>query len=156
MTRIMFVCLGNICRSPMAEFLMKALVKEQHIAENFFIASAAISSEELGNPVYPPVQKLLNSRGISCCGKTAVQLKYADYDKYDMFIGMDNGNLRDMKRLFGGDPKNKVSLLLDYTDHPGSVADPWYTRDFHKAETDIEDGCKALLEHIRKAKGEGV
>lgn len=154
MIRIMFVCCGNICRSPMAEFLMKELVKEQHIAEHFFIASAATSSEEVGNPVYPPVRKLLNSRGISCREKTAVQLKYADYDKYDMFIGMDNGNLRDMKRLFGGDPKNKVSLLLDYTDHPGIIDDPWYTRDFHKAETDIEDGCKALLEYLRKINGE--
>ena len=152
MTRIMFVCLGNICRSPMAEFFMKELVKQRHIAEDFYIASAATSSDEQGNPVYPPVQKLLNSRGISCRGKTAVQLKYADYDKYDMFIGMDSGNLRDMKRLFGGDPKNKVSLLLDYTDHPRNVADPWYTRNFHEAEADIECGCRALLEYLLSKK----
>ena len=148
MTRIMFVCLGNICRSPMAEFFMKELVKQWHIAEDFYIASAATSSDELGNPVYPPVQKLLNSRGISCRGKTAVQLKYADYDKYDMFIGMDSENLRDMKRLFGGDPKNKVSLLLDYTDHPRNVADPWYTGRFDVAYRDIYEGCTALLKTL--------
>lgn len=150
MIRIMFVCLGNICRSPMAEFLMKELVKENNIAENFLIASAATSSDELGNPVYPPVRELLNNRGISCKGKYAVQLKQSDYHQYDYFIGMDSGNLRDMKYLFRGDPDNKVSLLLDYTDHPRNVADPWYTRNFHEAETDIECGCKALLEYLRK------
>lgn len=150
MIRILFICHGNICRSPMAEYLMKELVSEKNIAEDFLIGSAATSSEELGNPVYPPVQKILNDRGISCKGKHAVQLKRSDYEKYDLFIGMDSENLWDMKRLFGGDPENKVSLLLDYTDHPRDVADPWYTRNFHEAEADIECGCKALLEYLLK------
>lgn len=150
MIRILFICHGNICRSPMAEYLMKELVSEKNIAEDFLIGSAATSSEELGNPVYPPVQKILNDRGISCDGKTAVRLKRSDYEKYDYFIGMDSENLRNMKRLFGGDPENKVSLMLDYTDHPRNVADPWYTRNFHEAEADIECGCKALLEYLLK------
>ena len=150
MIKILFICHGNICRSPMAEYLMKELVSEKNIAEDFLIGSAATSSEELGNPVYPPVQKILNDRGISCKGKHAVQLKRSDYEKYDLFIGMDSENLRNMKRLFGGDPENKVSLLLDYTDHPRNVADPWYTRNFHEAEADIECGCKALLEYLLK------
>lgn len=146
--RILFICLGNICRSPMAELLMKELVKKQGAADRFYISSAAISSDELGNPVYPPVRALLNERGISCAGRAAVQVHSSDYDKYDYFIGMDSGNLRDMKRLFHGDPQNKVSLLLDYTDHPRNVADPWYTRNFREAEADIECGCKALLDYL--------
>lgn len=148
--KIMFVCLGNICRSPMAELLMKELVKERGAADRFYISSAAISSDELGNPVYPPVRKLLNERGISCEGRAAVQLHSSDYENYDCFIGMDSGNRRDMNRLFRGDPKHKVSLLLDYTDHPRDVSDPWYTRDFRKAESDIESGCKALLDYLLK------
>ena len=150
MIRIMFVCHGNICRSPMAEFLMKELVKQQHLQDGFVIASAATTSEEIGNPVYPPVRSLLKTHGISCDGKTAVRLTRSDYEKYDYFIGMDSENLRDMKYLFKGDPDNKVSLLLDYTDHPRNVADPWYTHNFHEAEADIECGCKALLEHLLK------
>ena len=145
MIRILFVCHGNICRSPMAEFLMKALVAEKGLSARFEIASAATSDEELGNPVYPPVAALLRERGISCKDKTARQLRRADYESYDYIIGMDGANRRNMLRLFGGDPKGKVSLLLDFTDHPRDVADPWYTRDFRAAERDIETGCRALL-----------
>lgn len=152
MTRIMFVCLGNICRSPMAEFFMKQLVEKRGLADRFYIASTATSADELGNPVYPPVQKLLDRRGISYKGKTAVQLQRSDYEKYDYFVGMDEGNRRDMLRLFDGDKLGKVSLLLDYTDRPRSVSDPWYTRNFHEAESDIECGCNALLEYLLNTK----
>ena len=148
MFKILFVCHGNICRSPMAEFLMKALVAEKGLSARFEIASAATSDEELGNPVYPPVAALLRERGISCKGKTARQLRRADYESYDYIIGMDGANRRNMLRLFGGDPKGKVSLLLDFTDHPHDVADPWYTRDFRAAERDIDEGCRALLQKL--------
>ncbi len=150
MTRILFVCHGNICRSPMAEFLMKDLAARKGLAAHFEIASAAISDEELGNPVYPPVRRLLSERGISCAGKTARQLRKADYDRYDYIIGMDAANRRNMLRLFGGDPQSKISLLLDFTAQPRDVADPWYTRDFHAAERDIAAGCAALLEKLLK------
>ncbi len=148
MIKILFICHGNICRSPMAEFLMKDLVKKEGLAEKFEIASAATSDEEIGNPVYPPVRELLSKRGIPCKGKAARQLRRDDYDRYDYFVGMDSANRRNMLRLFNGDPKGKVSLLLDYTDHPRDVADPWYTRNFITAEKDILEGCKALLQTL--------
>ena len=150
MIKIMFVCLGNICRSPMAEFVMKDLVEKKGVAHLFEIASAATCSDEVGNPTYPPVRALLAERGISTKGKTARQLTKAEYEQYDYFIGMDSGNKRSMIRLFDGDPKGKVSLLLDYTDHPGNVADPWYTRDFKATERDVDEGCAALLEQLLK------
>ena len=150
MIKLLFVCHGNICRSPMAEFIMKDLVRQRSLEEQFEIASAATTDEELGNPVYPPVRELLRQRGLSCKGKTARQLRSSDYDRYDLFVGMDEENRRDMLRLFSGDPKGKVSLLLDYTDRPRDVADPWYTRDFHAAEADIDRGCAALLEYLKK------
>ncbi len=146
--RILFVCHGNICRSPMAEFIMKDMAKRRGLEARFEIASAATSDEEIGNPVYPPVRSLLSARGISCAGKTAVQLCAADYARYDMFIGMDGANRRNMLRLFGGDPQGKVSLLLDYTERPRDVADPWYTRNFREAEADIDRGCAALLTYL--------
>lgn len=148
MIKIMFVCLGNICRSPMAEFVMKELVREQGVADRFHIESAATSDDEIGNPVYPPVRELLGKRGISCKGKTARQLRRSDYANYDYFIGMDSANRRNMLRLFGNDPEGKVSLLLDYTDRPGDVADPWYTRDFLSTERDVQEGCAALLKKL--------
>ena len=148
MIKILFVCHGNICRSPMAEFVMKDLVAKKGIAERFLIASAATSDEEIGNPVYPPVRELLGKRGISCKGKTARQLRRSDYEEFDYFIGMDSANRRNMLRLFGNDPKGKVSLLLDHTGHPRDVADPWYTRDFHATEADVQEGCEALLNKL--------
>ena len=148
MIKIMFVCLGNICRSPMAEFVMKDLVKKQGVEELFHIESAATSDDEVGNPIYPPVRELLSKRGISCKGKTARQLCRSDYEKYDYFIGMDSSNRRNMLRLFGNDPKAKVSLLLDHTSRPGDVADPWYTRDFQATERDVQEGCEALLKEL--------
>ena len=132
----------------MAEFVMKSLVREAGLENAFFIASAATTDEETGNPVYPPVQRLLAQRGISCAGKTARRVTRGEYANWDYIVGMDAENRRDLLRLFGGDPENKVSLLLDFTDRPRSVADPWYTRDFTAAERDNDEGCQALLAQI--------
>ncbi|MBR6826203.1 MAG: low molecular weight phosphotyrosine protein phosphatase [Oscillospiraceae bacterium] len=148
MTRILFVCLGNICRSPMAEFIMKDLVEKKGLSNAFYIESAATCSDEVGNPVYPPVRKLLAERGISTVGKTARKITKADYDRFDYIVGMDRNNLSSMLRQFGGDPENKLSLLMDHTGDCRDVADPWYTRDFHATERDVDRGCAALLEKI--------
>ena len=148
MIKILFVCHGNICRSPMAEFVMKDLVRQSGRDGEFSIASAAISTEEIGNPVYPPVRKLLGTHGISCAGKTARQMTRADYDAYDLLIGMDEANVRNMRRICGGDSRGKIRMLLDYTDHPRAVADPWYTRDFEATWRDVNAGCRALLERL--------
>ena len=148
MTRILFVCLGNICRSPMAEFVMKELVEKKGLSREFHIESAATCSDELGNPVYPPVRKLLAERGISTEGKTARRLTNDDYNRFDYIVGMDQNNLRSMLRQFGGDPDGKISLLMDHTGDCRDVADPWYTRDFRATENDVDRGCAALLEKI--------
>ena len=148
MPRILFVCHGNICRSPMAEFVMKHLVEEAGLADEFEIASAATSTEEIGNPVYPPARRKLAEHGISCAGKTARQLRRSDYDHYDLLIGMDQYNLRNMLRMCGGDPDGKIHLLLDYTDRPGDVADPWYTDNFDATWRDCLEGCTALLQTL--------
>ena len=149
MTRILFVCHGNICRSPMAEFVMKGLVKKAGLESQFHIESAATSTEEYGNPVYPPARRKLAEHGIGCAGKTARQLRREDYERFDLIIGMDGGNLRGIRRICGGDPEGKVHLLLDYAGRPGQeVADPWYTGDFEAAWRDIEAGCRGLLEEV--------
>ncbi len=148
MTKILFVCHGNICRSPMAEFVMKDLVEKVGLADEFTIASAATSTEEIGNPVYPPVRQLLARHGISCAGKTARQLQRGDYAAWDLFVGMDTANLRNMTRLFGGDPEGKVHALLDYTHRLGEVADPWYTGDFESTWRDVVEGCTGLLQSM--------
>ena len=149
MTRILFVCHGNICRSPMAEFVMKDLVKKAGLESQFHIESAATSTEEIGNPVYPPAGCKLAEHGISCEGKTARQLRNSDYDQYDLLIGMDRANLRNMHRICGGDFAGKLRLLMDYTDHPGDVADPWYTGDFETTWQDVLTGCQGLLKYLR-------
>lgn len=148
MKKILFICHGNICRSPMAEFVMKKLVRERGMEDQFSIASAATSTEEIGNGVYPPVRSLLAQHGIDCSGKTARQMTKRDYAEYDLLIGMDSANLRNMNRICGGDPERKIHLLLDYTNRPGNVADPWYTRDFEATWLDVNDGCQALLDNI--------
>ena len=148
MTKILFVCHGNICRSPMAEFVMKDLVRKAGRAAEFSIASAATSTEELGNPVYPPARRMMAAHGIDCTGKTARQLRKADYAQYDYLIGMDQANFRNMQRMCGGDPDGKIHLLLDFTDRPGQVADPWYTGDFQATWEDVLEGCDGLLRHI--------
>ena len=149
MTRILFICHGNICRSPMAEFVVKDLVKKAGLEARFHIESAATSTEEIGNPVYPPAKRKLAEHGIDCTGKTARQLKNSDYDQYDLLIGMDRANLRNMHRICGGDFAGKLRLLMDYTDHPGDVADPWYTGDFETTWQDVLTGCQGLLKYLR-------
>ncbi len=148
MIRIMFVCHGNICRSPMAEFIMKKLVADAGLSGDFLIASSATSTEELGNPVYPPARAELAKHGIGCAGKTAVQLKKSDYGKYDYFIGMDTANIRNMNRIFGSDPDGKIYKLLTFAGRSDDVSDPWYSRDFGKAYADIEEGCRGLLRSL--------
>lgn len=148
MIKILFVCHGNICRSPMAEFVMKDLVEKAGLSAQFNIASAATSREELGNPVYPPARRKLAEHGIDCSGKTARQLKSDDYAAYDLLIGMDSANIRNMNRICGGDPDGKIHLMLEYADRPGDVADPWYTRDFEATWRDVEEGCQGLLKEL--------
>lgn len=149
MKKIMFVCHGNICRSPMAEFIFKDMAKAQGISNCFFVSSSATSTEEIwngvGNPVYPPAKAELALHGIACDGKRAVQLKREDYDKYDLFIGMDSANIRNMHKILGGDPNGKIKRLMDYAERGGDVADPWYSNRFDIAYRDIYDGCHGLL-----------
>lgn len=147
MVKILFICHGNICRSPMAEFIMKDLVAKAGLENEFFIASAATSTEELGNGVYPPARDILRAHGIGCKGKTAVQLTPADYEKYDLLIVMDDYNLRNIKRIIKSDSEGKIHKLMDYCGG-GNVSDPWYTRDFETAYNDILRGCKALLDEL--------
>lgn len=146
MHKILFVCHGNICRSPMAEFVMKQMVSDAGLESQFEIASAATSTEEIGNPVYPPARRKLAEHGIGCAGKTARQMTRQDYDYYDRIVAMDHKNLRNLKRMFGDDIEHKISLLMDFTHRPGDVADPWYSGDFEATWQDVEEGCKALLE----------
>jgi len=145
----LFICHGNICRSPMAEFVMKDLVKKAGLEDQFEIASAAVSREELGNPVYPPARKIMAAHGIRCDGKTARQMSASDYSRYDHLICMDRSNLYLLERIIGNDPDNKVSLLLDHAGIYRDVADPWYTGDFEATWNDVMAGCTALLEKLR-------
>ena len=150
----LYVCHGNICRSPMCEFVFKDLVKKQHLEDRFEIASAATSSEEIwrgvGNPVYPPAKRKLTEHGISCEGKTAYQMTYVDYQYYDYIVAMDRENLGYLYRISHDDRDHKISLLMDYTDRPGDVADPWYTRDFEATWIDVDEGCRAFLQYLLK------
>lgn len=149
MFRIMFVCHGNICRSPMAEFIMKDLVKKENLSSEFTIASSATSTEEIGNSIYPPARAELERHGIFCDGgKRAVQLKKSDYDKYDLFVVMDSNNVRNIHRIFNDDPEVKIHKLLEYAGRNDDVSDPWYSRRFDVAFSDIHEGCKALLEKL--------
>ena len=152
MRKIMFVCHGNICRSPMAEFIFKRMVAERGLEAEFEIRSSATSTEEIwngiGNPVYPPAEAELSKHGISCNGTRAVQLQKSDYDKYDLFVGMDSANIRNMHRILGGDPDGKIRKLMDYTSRPGDVDDPWYSDRFDIAYRDIFEGCAGLLETL--------
>lgn len=148
MIKVLFVCHGNICRSPMAEFVFKNMVKQRGEEKEFLIESAATSTEEIGNRVYPPARRKLAEHGITCEGKTARQMRASDYRRFDLLIGMDRANLRNMQRICGGDPDGKIHLLLDYTDRPGDVADPWYTGDFDATWRDVEEGCRGLLNTI--------
>ncbi len=146
------VCHGNICRSPMAEFIFKKLVSDRHLTEQFLINSAATSTEEIwngvGNPVYPPAMEQLRKHGIACSGHRAVQIKASDYELYDYLVYMDKQNYRNMMRILKNDPDGKCLRLLDFTDHPSDVSDPWYTGDFDTTYQDLLVGCTALLDHI--------
>lgn len=146
--KILFVCHGNICRSPMAEFVFRDLVKQKGLGPRFHIASAATSTEEIGNPVHRGTREKLRQHGISTEGKYAIQLTKRDYDNYDYLIGMEERNLINMKRITGGDPKGRMARLLDFSDAPGDIADPWYTGDFDRTYEDVLVGCQALLAHI--------
>ena len=152
MIKILFICHGNICRSPMAEYMLKDMVNKRGIAQEFHIASAATSREEIwgekGNPVYPPAKKKLSEKGIDCTGKYAVQLKKADYDRYDYLLCMDEANVRNSIRIIGGDPDNKIKRLLSYTERGGNIADPWYTGNFDDTYDDILEGISAFLKYL--------
>lgn len=151
MKKILFVCHGNICRSPTAEFIMKKLVKEAGYEKDFYIESAATSSEEIGNPVYPPARRMLMAHGIDCSAKRARQIRKRDYEDFDLIVGMDYANKRNLLYFYDSDPKKKISLLMDYTPEGGEVSDPWYSGDFDTAWNDIERGCKGLLTELFKA-----
>ena len=152
MTKIMFICHGNICRSPMAEFVMKDLVKKAGLEDEFVIASSAVSAEELGNHVYPPAKKVLEEHGISVGNKHAELLTRRDYDLYDLLIAMDTSNLRNIDRIIRSDPEDKVHLLMSYAGKSASVADPWYTGDFETAYNDIREGCEGLLRSLTQGR----
>ena len=154
MIKVLFICHGNICRSPMAEFVFKDMVSRRGLPSRFFIASAATSTEEIwngiGNPVYPPARRKLLEQGIPCGQHAARQMTRADYDRFDLLIGMDRSNLHTMQRICGGDPDGKLHLLLDFTDRQGEeVADPWYTGDFDATWNDLWEGCQGLLAEYR-------
>ncbi len=152
MKRILFVCHGNICRSPMAELIFKSLIKEEGLEDCFYVESAATSTEELGNPVYPPAARELARHGISSKGKYARQITRLDYNSFDLIIGMDDANIRNMHRIFGGDPDCKIKKLLDYIGTGADVADPWYTGNFDETFRDAYAGCLALLKSLMDSK----
>ena len=152
MIKVMFVCHGNICRSPMAEFVLKDIVEKRGLKNQFIITSSATSTEEIGNPVHHGTRNKLKEYGISTAGKTAVQLRKKDYDSYDYILGMEERNVVNMLRILGHDNENKVKRLLDYSDHPRDIADPWYTGDFNKTYEDVVEGCEALLHVIYNIK----
>lgn len=150
MIRILFVCHGNICRSPMAQYVLQDMVEKRGIADQFYIDSAATSTEEIGNGVHPGTRRKLREEGIYCGDHRARQLRREDYDRYDYILGMDQWNLRNMKRMLREDPEHKIGLLLDFTGHPRDIADPWYTGDFDATYEDVREGCEALLEYLQK------
>ena len=152
MYKIMFVCHGNICRSPMAEFVMKKLISDRGLDGKISVFSSATSTEEIGNDIHPGTRRTLDKYGVKYTRREAVQLERRDYEKYDLFVGMDTANIRNMHRIFGADRENKVVKLLDFTSRGGDVADPWYTGNFEETWRDISDGCKALLEKLEDEK----
>ena len=146
--KVLMVCHGNICRSPMAEFVLKDMVRRRGLEAQFYIDSAATSTEEIGNGVHYGTRQKLAQQGIPCEGHRAVQMTRADYDKYDYLIGMDDANVRNMMRIAGGDPQGKISKLLDFAGISRSIADPWYTGNFDETYRDVVAGCKGLLAHL--------
>lgn len=150
MTRICFVCHGNICRSVAAQYIFQDMVNRSGRSGDFMIDSAATSTEELGNPIYPPMREALLDRQIPLGTHTARQLRKADYDRYDLFIGMDEENMYYMKRILGSDPENRIHSLMEFAGRPDeAIADPWYTRDFLACADQIEEGCRGLLQQVK-------
>lgn len=150
MIKILFLCHGNICRSPMAEYVMKDLVQRRGLADCFYIDSAATSTEEIGNRVHHGTRGKLHEVGIYCGDHRATQMRRSDYEKYDYLLGMDTWNIRNMLRIVGSDPQGKIRRLLDFGERPRDIADPWYTGNFDVTYDDIAEGCEALLQHIMK------
>ena len=148
MIKVMFVCLGNICRSPMAEFILKDMTRKRGIDDKFYIASSATSSEEIGNDVHYGTVRKLNSVGIKVEHRKAIKLKKADYEKYDYIIGMEERNIQSIIGIIGNDKDKKISKLLDFTENPRDIADPWYTGNFDKTYEDIVEGCEAFLKKL--------
>ena len=154
MIKVLFICHGNICRSPMAEFVFRHMVKERGMGDKFHIASCATSTEEIGNPVHRGTREKLRQHGISTEGKYAVQLRKKDYDDYDYLLGMDTWNIRNILRIVKSDPENKVYRLLDFSKEPRDIADPWYTGNFDVTYNDIVDGCQAFLNYLQEHRRE--
>lgn len=150
MPKVLFICHGNICRSPMAEFVFKDMVRKAHLSDKFEIASAATSTEEIGNPVHPGTRRKLAQYGISVSGKYARQMTKGDYVHYDYLIGMDKWNIRNMMRIIGSDPEKKVYTLLSFAGRDDEIADPWYTGNFDETYDDVYEGCQALLKQLVK------
>ena len=148
MIKVLFICHGNICRSPMAEYILKRLTAQRGIADRFHIESAATSSEEIGNPIYPPAKAELARHGIHVTSHRARRIRPEDYDEYDYLIAMESYNIRNMMRVFRDDPDDKICRLLDFTGRPRDIADPWYTRDFGQTYTEIVEGCESFLEQL--------
>ena len=154
MTRVLFVCHGNICRSPMAEFIFKAMVNEKGLENEFFTESAAVSAEEMGNPIYPPAKSCMNRHGVWFDpAKRSRKIVAQDYDRFDYIICMDSYNMRLIRHTIPGDPEGKIHLLMPFAGVSRDVADPWYTGDFEVTYRDLMVGCEALLEHICSEKG---
>lgn len=150
MIKILFICHGNICRSPMAEFVLRDMAARRGLGDRLFVASAATSTEEIGNPVHRGTREKLREHGISTDGKRAVQLKKSDYDQYDYLLGMESWNLTNMMRILKNDPEHKVYRLLDFSDRPRDIADPWYTGNFDVTYDDVVEGCEAFLAHLEE------
>ncbi len=149
MTRILFVCHGNICRSVAAQYIFQDMINRRQIADRFLVDSAATSTEEIGNPVYPPMEHALRQRGVPIGSHLARRLRKSDYPEYDLFIGMDEENAYYMRRIFGEDPEHKVHFLMEYADQPDRrIEDPWYTREFDLCVSEITEGCTGLLDHL--------
>lgn len=150
MIKVLFICHGNICRSPMAEFVLRDMAARRGLGDRLFVASAATSTEEIGNPVHRGTREKLREHGISTDGKRAVQLKKSDYDQYDYLLGMESWNLTNMMRILKNDPEHKVHRLLDFSDRPRDIADPWYTGNFDVTYDDVVEGCEAFLAHLEE------
>ena len=154
MIHVLFVCHGNICRSTMAEYVFKDMIKRKNIDDKFYVDSAATSREEIGNPVHYGTRRKLEEQGIYCGDHRARQITKEDYEVYDYLIGMDEANIRNMHRMLGAAPDKKMYKLLDFTARKGNIADPWYTGNFDETYKDVVDGCEGLLCFLQEKYGD--